>query len=60
MGYSIKVHEVDALLNVVIMLGWELKEESSDNGGITVKLYKKISNELLAASGELEKTFSPE
>lgn len=60
MGYSIKRHEVDRLLNVLVPLGWELKEERNENGGVTLVIHKEISQELLAASGELDKASSPQ
>lgn len=60
MAYSIKKHEVDRLLNVLVMLGWELKEERYENRGITLMIHKELSEELLKASGELEKASSPQ
>jgi len=60
MAYSIKKHEVDRLLNVLVPLGWELKEERYDNGGITLVIHKELSAELLKASGEPEKMSSPQ
>ena len=60
MGYSIKRHEVDRLLNVLVPLGWELIEERNENSGITLVIHKKLSEELLLASGELEKTSPPQ
>jgi hypothetical protein len=58
MVYSIKKHEVDRLLNVLVPLGWELKEEIFENGGITLKIHKEISKELIKAAAELEKESS--
>lgn len=60
MGYSIKRHEVDRLLSVAVVMGWELKEEIYDNGGITVSLHRELSRELLLAAGELEKKSGPQ
>lgn len=60
MAYSIKKHEVDRLLNVLVPLGWELMEEKNENSGITLTIHKTISEELLRASGELEKPSSPQ
>jgi hypothetical protein len=60
MAYSIKKHEVDRLLNVLVPLGWTLFEERYENGGITLLIHKELSRELLAASGELEKMSSPQ
>ena len=60
MAYSIKKHEVDRLLNVLVPLGWTLVEERYENGGITLVIHKELSREILAASGELEKMSSPQ
>jgi hypothetical protein len=60
MGYSIKKHEVDRLLNVLVPLGWTLVEERYENGGITLVIHKELSQELLKASGEIEKMSSPQ
>ena len=60
MAYSIKRHEVDRLLNVLVPLGWTLVEERYENGGITLVIHKELSRELLAASGEPEKMSSPQ
>ena len=60
MTYSIKKHEVDRLLNVLVALGWELKEERYENGGITLVIHKELSKELLKAAGELEYPSSPQ
>jgi hypothetical protein len=58
-AYSIKKHEVDRLLNVLVMLGWELKEERYENSGITLIIHKQLSESLLKAAGELDKVSSP-
>jgi len=60
LSYSIKKHEVDRLLNVLVPLGWTLVEERYENGGITLVIHKELSVELLKASGELEKMSSPQ
>lgn len=60
MAYSIKRHEVDRVLNVLVVLGWELKDERYENGGITLVIHKELSRELLAAAGELEYPSSPQ
>lgn len=60
MAYSIKRHEVDRLLSMVVWLGWSLAEESYENGSIVIKLRKELSKEVLAAAGELEKKSSPQ
>ncbi|MFH0813272.1 MAG: hypothetical protein V2A69_10620 [Pseudomonadota bacterium] len=60
MAYSIKRHEVDRLLNVLVALGWSLVEERYENRGITLVIHKELSEELLKASGELEKASVPQ
>ncbi len=60
MTYSIKKHEVDRVANVLLQLGWEVKDERYENGGITLLIHKELSKELLAAAGELEKGSSPQ
>ena len=60
MPYSIKRHEVDRLLNVLVALGWSLVEERYENRGITLVIHKELSEELLKASGELEKMSPPQ
>ena len=59
MVYSIKRHEVDRLLNVLVALGWELKVESYEDRGILLVIHKELGDELLKASGEVEKKSSP-
>lgn len=58
MAYSIKRHEVDRLLNVLVPLGWELKDESHEGRGITLVIHKELSEALLRAAGELDKVGS--
>ncbi len=60
MAYSIKKHEVDRLLNVLVPLGWELIEERYENKGITLVIHKELSDELLKAAGELKFPSSPQ
>ena len=60
MVYSIKRHEVDRLLNVLVPLGWTLVEERYENGSITLLIHKELSQELLAAAGELDYSSSPQ
>lgn len=60
MAYGIKRHEVDRLLNVLVALGWELVEERYENRGITLVIHRELSEELLRASGELEKPSGPQ
>lgn len=60
MSYSIKKHEVDRLLNVLVPLGWELLEERYELTGVTLVIRKTISLELLKAAGEVFLPSSPQ
>ncbi len=60
MAYSIKKHEVDRLLNVLVVLGWELMEEMHVADTIELRIKKKLSPELLKAAGELQISSSPQ
>jgi len=60
MVYSIKKHEVDRLLNVLVPLGWTLVEERYENGSITLVIHKELSVELLKAAGEFNYLSSPQ
>ncbi len=60
MAYSIKKHEVDRLLNVLVPLGWELIDEKYGDKEVTLIIKKKFSDELLKAAGELNFPSSPQ
>lgn len=60
MVYSIKKHEVDRLLNVLVALGWELEKEIYEASTIKLQIKKELSPELLKASGELDFPSSPQ
>ena len=60
MAYSIKKHEVDRAMNVLVALGWSLVEERYENSGVTIVVHKELSEELLKAAGELEKASGPQ
>jgi uncharacterized protein YpiB (UPF0302 family) len=60
MAYSIKKHEVDRLLNVLVVLGWELMEEMHFADTIELRIKKKLSPELLKAAGEVQMPSSPQ
>jgi hypothetical protein len=55
LAYSIKKHEVDRLLNVLIMLGWELREEKHEERGITLVIHRELSEGLVMADAEAQK-----
>lgn len=52
MAYSIKKHEVDRLMNVLVPLGWELIEETYEEKGVRLVIHRTLSDELLKAAGE--------
>jgi hypothetical protein len=58
MTYSIKKHEVDRLLNVLVMLGWSLAEEKYEEKGITLVIHRELSEGLLKADAEAQKIVS--
>ena len=60
MAYSIKRHEVDRLLSMTVVLGWELVEEIYEDSVIKVTLQRKLSADILDAAGELEKASLPQ
>jgi hypothetical protein len=60
MAYSIKRHEVDRLLNVLVVLGWELIEEIEEEKGMKLVIRKTFSDELLKAAGEFKFPSSPQ
>jgi len=60
MVYSIKKHEVDRLLNVLVMLGWELVEEKYEDRGITLVIHRELSEGLAKADAEAQKIVSAE
>jgi hypothetical protein len=60
LSYSIKKHEVDRLLNVLVPLGWTLVEERYEETGITLVIHKELSKELIKAAGELNYPSSPQ
>jgi hypothetical protein len=59
LAYSIKRHEVDRLLNVLVVLGWELVEEVYEEKGISLVIHKTLSDSLLEAAGEIPSSSSP-
>lgn len=52
MDDSIKRHEVDRLLNFIVPLGWELKEEKYDSKGVTVTLRRDLPASLFGFPGK--------
>jgi hypothetical protein len=60
MPYSIKKHEVDRLMNVAVVLGWELIEENYLDKGVEIKIRRTLSDELLALDAKIELPSSPQ
>jgi hypothetical protein len=60
MAYSIKRHEVDRLMNVLLPLGWQLVDEKIESGGVTLVIHLELSEALLRAAGEVDKVSSPQ
>ena len=60
MAYSIKKHEVDRLMNVAVVLGWELVQEVFLEDGVKVELKRTLTPELLALDVDLNIPASPQ
>jgi len=60
MPYSIKKHEVDRLMNVAVVLGWELVQEIYLEDGVKVELKRTLTPELLALDADLNIPASPQ
>jgi hypothetical protein len=60
MAYSIKKHEVDRLMNVAVVLGWELVQEVFLDDGVKVELKRTLTPELLALDVDLNIPASPQ
>lgn len=60
MAYSIKKYEVDRLLNVLVPLGWTIKDEKYEDKAVELVIRREFSDELLKASGELNFPSSPQ
>ena len=54
-SYKLKRHEVDRLLAMVVVLGWELVFEEYLDDGAAVTLRRIIPKELLDVVNEVEK-----
>jgi len=60
MAYSIKKHEIDRLMNVAVVLGWELVQEIYLDDGVKVELKRIIPKELLDLEVDLNIPSSPQ
>lgn len=55
MAYSIKKHEVDRLLSVLLMLGWRKEEEKDLGKKVTLVISKEFSDAIIEASNKIVK-----
>lgn len=54
MSGALKKHEVDRLMNVAVVLGWELVQEIYLEDGVKVELKRTLSPELLKLDVDLD------
>jgi hypothetical protein len=60
MAGALKKHEVDRLMNVAVVLGWELVQEIYLEDGVKVELKRTLSPELLRLDVDLDIPSSPQ
>lgn len=60
MAGALKKHEVDRLMNVAVVLGWELVQEVYLDDGVKVELKRTLSPELLKLDVDLDIPASPQ
>jgi hypothetical protein len=60
MAGALKKHEVERLMNVAVVLGWELVQEVYLDDGVKVELKRTLSPELLKLDVDLEIPASPQ
>jgi hypothetical protein len=60
MAGQYKKHEVDRLMNVAVVLGWELVQEIYLEDGVKVELKRTLTPELLALDVDLNIPASPQ
>jgi len=60
MAGQYKKHEVDRLMNVAVVLGWELVQEIYLEDGVKVELKRTLPPELLALDVDLNIPASPQ
>jgi hypothetical protein len=60
MAGQYKKHEVDRLMNVAVVLGWELVQEIYLADGVKVELKRTLTPELLALDVDLNIPASPQ
>jgi len=60
MAGALKRHEIDRLMNVAVVLGWELVQEVFLEDGVKVELKRTLSPELLKLDVDLDIPASPQ
>jgi hypothetical protein len=60
MAGALKKHEIDRLMNVAVVLGWELVQEIYLEDGVKVELKRTLSPELLKLDVDLDIPSSPQ
>jgi hypothetical protein len=60
MAGQLKRHEIDRLMNVAVVLGWELVQEVFLEDGVKVELKRTLSPELLKLDVDLNIPSSPQ
>lgn len=60
MAGALKKHEVDRLMNVAVVLGWELVQEIYLEDGVKVELKRTLPPELLKLDADLDIPASPQ
>jgi hypothetical protein len=60
MAGQLKRHEIDRLMNVAVVLGWELVQEVFLEDGVKVELKRTLSPELLRLDVDLDIPSSPQ
>jgi hypothetical protein len=60
MAGALKRHEIDRLMNVAVVLGWELVQEIFLEDGVKVELKRTLSPELLKLDVDLDIPSSPQ
>jgi hypothetical protein len=60
MAGALKKHEVDRLMNVAVVLGWELVQVIYLEDGVKVEIKRTLSPELLKLDVDLDIPSSPQ
>jgi len=60
MAHKLKKHEVERLMNVAVVLGWELVQEIYLEDSVRVELKRTLSPELLKVDQDLNIPSTPQ